>query len=116
MRLKIQKTLTAKLRHKVELIYNATEDDYTAENWVKIQDIYAEIIAISEANIKELDGINFGHVMSEEYYLFTTRYIETINYKMRLKFGNRIFVIKRIINPYEFNHLLKIIVLEITEK
>ncbi len=113
---KTSKSLVGKLKHKIELIANYSESDHEEENWVKIEDAYAEILALSETSIKEFDGLNFGHVMFEEYYLLTTRYTPHINYKMRIRFGRRIFIIKRIINPYEINQLLKIIVLEITEK
>ena len=114
--MKMVRNFASKLRNRIEIFTNIAEGDIGFENWVKCLDLYAEILSITENNIKEFDSINFGHIMSEEYYIITFRYVENINYKMRIKFGNRIFLIKKIINPYEQNRYLKVIALEITEK
>ena len=60
--------------------------------------------------------MSFGHILLEEYFMITTRYIKNINTRMRVRFGNRIFVIKKIINSFQLNHLLKILAIEITEQ
>lgn len=114
--MKTKKHFASKLRHKIEIIYNSSISELEPENWVSMQEAYAEIAAITETNIHEFDDINFGHLMSEEYFIITMRFLKNISSKMRIKFGDRLFAIKRIVNPYQLNNILKIIALEITEK
>ncbi len=109
--MKLSKTLSSNLKHFVEFLSNENDTN----NWRVICSGFAEIKSLTEVGLKEYDGIDFGHLVKEEYFLITTRYLEIINNNMRIRFGNRIFVIKRIINPYQLNHILKILSQEITE-
>ncbi len=108
--MKENKYLSAKLKHKINIL-QATEE----AEWIAVNEAYAEIMSVSETSLSEFDGVSFGHIMAEEYFIITCRYIKNMNCRMRISFGDRIFTIKRIINPYELNHFLKFLVLEITE-
>lgn len=104
------KNLTSRLRHKVRLVL--PRDGGELEH---ICSTFAEIAPISDSDLREFDNISFGHLLVEEYFIITIRYLECVKATMRIAFRNKIFAIKRIVNPYSLNHVLKIIALEITE-
>lgn len=112
--MKLKRSFASRLRHQIEIIFNGSEDGL--ENWVVLNTAFAEITEITETNIKEFDDMSFGHILSEEYFIITTRYLKNINTRMRVKFGDRIFAIKKIVNPFQLNHLLKILAVEVTEQ
>ena len=99
--------------HKVTILENQAAHEIDPENWQKKCEIYAEIKPVYETNIGEIAGMNFGHVISGEYYLFTTRFVKGLSNKMRLQFGSKVYEIKRIINDKMRNKFLKIIALQI---
>jgi head-tail adaptor len=108
--MKITKKFASRLRHLIRF-GNILPDG----SWEEVCHSFAEISPIAETSIREFDQINFGHLLSEEYFIITTRYLRNLNNLMRIRFNQRVFAIKRIINPYELNHVLKIIVHEVTE-
>ena len=86
---------------------------FEEEKWeVKFSD-FAEILPICDAKFETIENFNFGHVMTEAYFLFKMRFCLKINNKMRILFNERKFEIKRIINIGEQNRYLNIIALEI---
>lgn len=111
--IKFEANFSSKLRHYIEFL---TESTSKTGSWDITCSTYAEIKSITETNTKDFDDISFGHLLSEEYFIITCRFIQNIHRKMRIKFGERYFAIKRIINLYELNHIVKIIALEITEE
>lgn len=74
---------------------------------------FAEILPICDAKFETIEDFNFGHVMTEAYFLFKMRFCVEINNKMRIVFKKRKFEVKRIINIDEQNRYLNIIALEI---
>ena len=57
--------------------------------------------------------MQFGNVITEEYFLFTTRFIKDINKTMRISFHNQIFEIKRIIDEDSKGRMLGIVALKV---
>ncbi|MDX1917247.1 MAG: head-tail adaptor protein [Rickettsiaceae bacterium] len=109
--MKVKKLLSANFKHFIEFIENKNEQNI----WMIKCRGFAQIEALTDQNFSEYDGINFGHLAREEYFVITLRYLPIIHKSMRIRFRNRLFTIKRIINPSELNHILKIIAQEITE-
>lgn len=110
----MRKIKSAKLFHLVTLLKNiSSESSLSGDDWRSVGQVYAEIKPLSEQQIKEIDSIQFGHLILEEYFIFTCRYSDLIENNMRIQFKERIFDIKRIINPQEKDRYLKIITLEI---
>ncbi|MDX1924422.1 MAG: head-tail adaptor protein [Rickettsiaceae bacterium] len=108
--MKATKTLSSNFRHFIEFIQQEADG---MRSWRMLCAGFAEITSLSEANLKEYDDIKFGHLLQEEYFLITTRYVKTINDQMRIRFRDRTFIIRKIINPYQLNHILKIVAQEI---
>lgn len=103
----------AKLKHEIIFLKNFANSETASETWEEKTKTFAQIIAISENNFGVIEGVSFGHVITEGYFVFITRFIESITIRMRISFNNRIFEIKRIINNKEQNRMLKIITMEI---
>jgi len=76
-----KKYLSAKFRHKIVFLEKVGEDNDELEVF---HEAYAEIMPVSENNFQEFDGVNFGHIMVEEYFIITCRYINGINCRMRV--------------------------------
>jgi head-tail adaptor len=109
--MKFNKQFISRLRHYIK--FSTILPDGSFED---VSSAFAEISPITDTSVKEFDEISFGHLLTEEYFLITTRYLRNLNSSMRIRFNDRIFAIKRIINPYELNHILKIIAQELTEE
>ena len=92
--MKAAKMLSSHFKHYVEFIENNNEGFWTPRCGG-----FAQIVSLTENGIAQYDGINFGHLTKEEYFIITVRYLRLINQDMRIRFKNRIFAIKRIINP-----------------
>lgn len=60
-----------------------------------------------------LEGMNFGNLITEEYYLFKIRYMDGLSKALRISFRRKLYSIKRIINIGEKDRFLNIIGLEI---
>jgi SPP1 family predicted phage head-tail adaptor len=101
------------LKHQIIFLENFSQNELEPGVWTEKITTYAEIQAASECNFENLENFNFGHVITEAYFLFKIRYQSEITNKMRIKFKERIFEIKRIINVAEKNRLMNLISLEI---
>ncbi len=60
-----------------------------------------------------IEGLNFGNLITEDYYLFKIRYMDGLTKALRISFRRKLYSIKRIINIGEKNRFLNIIALEI---
>ena len=100
-------------KHRIELLKNQTESAIEAANWQMQRSIFANVNQLCDNKFISLENINFGDVISEEYYLFRIRFTEQVTSDMRIKFNDKIFEIKRIINKNFANKILLIIALEI---
>lgn len=109
----IGKNLTKKLNHQIKFLENQNNNEIEANNWLETITTFAEITAVNDYSFKAIEHFNFGHVMTENYYIFRIRFDKRISNKMRISFNNRLFEIKRLINIKEKDQLLQIITLEI---
>jgi SPP1 family predicted phage head-tail adaptor len=106
-------TTAKKMIHRIILLENKSKTQIEKEDWNEMFYTFAEIKPASENKFQSLEGISFGHVITEELFLFNIRFDKRLHAKMRIKFQDRIFEIKRIINFMEKNIILQIIALEI---
>lgn len=103
-----------KFKHKATVIANQAKSDIENENWQTVLEIYVKGEPLCDSRMISLENINFGNILSEEYYLFHTRYVDKIKVNMRIKFDGNIYEIKRLINQNFANRILKIITLKIS--
>ncbi|MDC0865194.1 head-tail adaptor protein [Rickettsiaceae bacterium] len=82
---------------------------------MKCKQAFAEIHPVCDNRFIALEGISFGNVITEEYFFFRMRFIRGINREMRIKFHDRIFEIKRIVDEHEREKILSIVALEISD-
>lgn len=108
------KPFAACLQHQIIVLKKVPTVDIDHEQWQPKITTYAEIKAISETNYSTMDGFNFGNLITETYFMFRLRFVKGITNDMRIRFDDRIFEIKRVINHLERNCILRIIALEIS--
>ena len=108
-----RKSLTLNLKHQIIVLENKTVNLVDLEDWQEKFTVFAEITQASENSFSALEGLNFGHIITEAYFIFKIRFMEGINTKQKILFKNRNFEIKRIINDSELNRILIIIALEV---
>jgi SPP1 family predicted phage head-tail adaptor len=107
-----KRTMVAKLVHKITFWGNVKDPTHD-QTWREITSSFAEIKPLCDNRFLSLEGMAFGNIITEKYFVFTLRFIKNIDPKMRIKFDNRIFEIKRIIDQDERGRVLTIITLEI---
>ncbi|MBP7190057.1 MAG: head-tail adaptor protein [Rickettsiaceae bacterium] len=100
------------LKHKISILENASPDELS-ENWQEIEITFAQIKPLYDNKVESLDSFAFGNIVTDGYFVFQTRGSIKVSTKMRIKFKNRIFDIKRVIDVEEAGRWLKIIALEI---
>ena len=105
--------LHAKLSHRIRLLENMAVSPIETDNWQEQSIVFAEVKPIVDNKFIALEGLDFGHLISEEYYIFTIRFIDHMHIAMRIKMDDKEFSIKRIINIDHKSRLLKIIALTI---
>lgn len=109
----MKKSVARSLQHQVKILENFSTSEIEQEQWQEKLSIYAEIKPICDNRFTSIEHVNFGHIMTEGFYLFKIRFIKDITTKMRISFRDRQFEIKRIINVAEQSKFLNIIGLEI---
>jgi SPP1 family predicted phage head-tail adaptor len=110
MRKKIE---SSRLIHKVTFLENVANFETEELVWREKIHTFAEIKAVCDNKFLEMEGVSFGHLITEGYFTFTVRYIRGITADMRILFHGRNFDIKRIIDIEEKARVLSIIALEI---
>lgn len=102
------------LRHHILILeksYDSILDDNN--NWHSKYATYASITNIYDCNLRYIDHKNFFDLLEANYYIFEIRFVQALNNKMRIKFDNRIFSIKKIIRDYKYKNFMKMIALEV---
>lgn len=107
------KSIISNFQHRIKFLENFANSEIEQDRWQEKFSAYAEIKPFSDDRFISIEHLNFGHVITEGYYIFKIRFIENINIKMRILFRNRYFEIKRIVNVSEKNKFLNVIGLEI---
>ena len=110
---KNKKTFIAKLAHNINFLENVADSPSADPVWQEKYNCFAEIIPLSECKYMSLEGMNFGNLITEEYYLFKIRYMDGLSKALRISFLRQLYSIKRIINIGEKNRFLNIIGLKI---
>ena len=105
--------LSALLSHKIVFLENKSRNELEEQNWQEIYSSFAEIKPMYDNKFGSIEKFNFGHIVTEAFFMFKIRFTDQVNPKMRICFSRRIFEIKRIINIAEKNKILQIIALEI---
>jgi len=101
------------LQHRIKILENFSISEIEKEIWQEKLTIYAEIQPLYANKFTSIEHLNFGHIMTEGWYLFKVRFVKDITTKMRMSFKERQFEIKRIINVSERSKFLNIIGQEI---
>lgn len=81
-----------------------------SERFVDVSEAWAAIEPVSGQ--KKFVGMQ---LQSEITHQVTIRFIEDISFKMRVKFGTRLFMIRSIINPKESNERLQLFCEEVAD-
>jgi SPP1 family predicted phage head-tail adaptor len=110
---KKKKTFITKLAHNINFLENVADSPSVDQVWQEKYNCFAEIIPLSDCKYMSLEGMNFGNLITEEYYLFKIRYMDGLTKALRISFRRKLYLIKRIINIGEKNRFLNIIALEI---
>ena len=108
-----KKSLISRLIHNVKFLENITEAESEEPVWQEKFSCFAEIMPLSDCKYMQIEGLNFGNFITEEYYLFRIRHITGLNKNLRISFRGRLYSIKRIINVHERDRMLNIIAHEI---
>lgn len=101
------------LKHRVIIIENVNREELGGEAWQEKYTTFAEIKPLYDNKVSSVENFSFGHVVTEGYFMFKIRALAGITSKMRIRFHDRLFEIKRIINVDERGRMLKIIALEV---
>ena len=103
-----------KLLHKIIFLQNLNSNDLEEPRWSEVLETYAEIKALHSLSVSELEGINFGQVLNQEYFIFYVRFNSNISENMRIMFQGRLYEIKRIVEEYSRSRIIQIIGLRLT--
>jgi len=106
-------SVPGKLSHEIIFLENITNSDLEDENWVEKSRAFAEIRPLYDNKFGSIENFTFGHIVTENFFMFKIRYFPDVSTKMRIQYQERNFEIKRIINLSEQNQFLQIISLEI---
>ena len=103
----------SRFAHKISVLKNISESELDEVEWVEFIICFAEVNPVCDNKYSSIEGVSFGDVITEEYFVFKTRYMKGITKTMRISFRKRIFEIKRVINHQEKGRVLSIIALEV---
>lgn len=105
--------IIAQMVHKIIFLKNVTNSEIDEPKWEQVIETYAQVKPVCDNRFILLEGMQFGNVITEEYFLFATRFIKEINKNMRISFHEQIFEIKRIIDEDSKGRMLVIVALKI---
>lgn len=105
-----------KFTHRINFLKNLSVHAIENDNWQLMFHSYADIMPICEARAGEVAGLSFGNVISEELFLFRTRFHPDINKNLRISFDNDIYEIKRIVKLRDNQRSTNIIAFKIGEE
>lgn len=105
-----------KFTHRINFLQNIATHAIENDNWQFMFYSYADVVPICEARAGEVAGLNFGNVITEEYFLFRTRFHPDINKNHRISFDNELYEIKRIVNLRDSQRSMNIIAFKIGEE
>ncbi|MFK7974216.1 MAG: head-tail adaptor protein [Rickettsiaceae bacterium] len=109
----VNSNIISQLTNKISILRNIEPSEIIEAKWEIFTDTFAAVKPACDNRFTSIENINFGNIISEEYFIFCTRLIKGLNKSMRIKFQDRMFEIRRIINDDTHKNMLKIIALEI---
>lgn len=102
------------LRYHITILEKSYDSILDDDNgWYSKYTTYASIKNINDYKLQYIDYKIFSDLLEANYYIFEVRFLRILNTKMRIKFDNRIFTIKKIIRDYKHRNFMKMITLEI---
>ncbi|MDF2964990.1 MAG: hypothetical protein K0Q51_378 [Rickettsiaceae bacterium] len=107
------KLLASRLRHKITFLKKKIQDSFAEEIWQEKFETFAEILPLDERSYNYIENFNFGQLVTESLFIFRVRFTELPSSKLRIKYNNRLFEIKKITNVEERNLVLSILAVEI---
>ena len=108
-----QQMISTRLKHRIVFLQNIADSEIEQPIWQEKIYTFAEVKAICDHQFLETEGIKFGHLITEGYFHFVIRYLNSITTEMRILFEGRNFDIKRVVDLGTTSKLLRIIALEI---
>ena len=101
------------LKHPIEFLQNIKGSPLDQDNWQVAYQIFADISNLHPDQIGMVENFDFGHIITANFISITIRYDNLINAKMRIRFKDKEFEIKKIVEDFDNQKFLKIIALEI---
>ncbi|MES2215546.1 MAG: head-tail adaptor protein [Pseudomonadota bacterium] len=101
------------LKHRIIFLENVSISELGSEEWQEKCQTFADVKPLFDSKVGSLESFDFGHVVTEGYFMFKIRALNEINSKMRISFKGRLFEIKRVVDALEEGRMLQIIALEI---
>jgi head-tail adaptor len=105
--------LISKMSHKIIFLKNIVESEIEEPKWIQVIETFAEVKPVCDNRFILLEGMQFGNIITEEYFLFKTRFIRGLDKTMRISFHDQIFEIKRIIDEDSKGRMLSTVALKI---
>lgn len=109
----MNRNISGPLNKEIILLENKSISELEDDNWQEFMRSFAEIKPLYDSKFGSLENFSFGHIVTENYFMFKIRYLPNLNTKMRISFEGRNFEIKRIINLHEKSEIIQIIALEL---
>lgn len=104
------------LKERIEILEEVPTDDldsdFSEKEWVSKFKLYANLKPIIGGAFSLAEDKSFGSLVLDSYYSFLVRHNSEIRIKMRIKYRNMLFEIRRII--YIDKNKLCLIAFEIT--
>ena len=105
--------LISRMVHKITFLKNTAASEIDEPTWNAFIETYADVKPVCDNRFILLEGMQFGNIITEEYFWFKTRFIFELDKHLRIRFNDQIFEIKRIIDEDSKNRMLTIIALKI---
>lgn len=96
---------------RIYFLSNKTLTDIEQAEWEEAFYSWGEILPIFDNKLENI-SLDSLQAISQPYFMFIMRYDKNINNKLRIKYKERIFTIKRVVNIDEASKFLKILAIE----
>jgi head-tail adaptor len=100
------------MNQKIAILKNTSKDNLE-EDWHECYEVFARLHNFYDHQIKNIEGVSFGHIMPANYLIFNIRFIEDLKVDMRIKCSNKYYSIQKIININQANKFINLIALEL---
>lgn len=101
------------LKHPVEFLQNIKQSPIDQDNWFVCHKTFAHIANLHPNSLKLVDNFDFGHILTASFLIVTMRQTDIVKLNMRMKYAEKIFEIKKIIEDFDSKKFIKLIILEI---